>query len=196
MEGHKNNELIRKNARTGLMVLGGVFIMIGVSFAAVPLYDLFCRVTGFDGTPLVSAALPDTIIDRDVTIRFNADTGRNMPWDFRPEMKEVTVKLGQKGLTNFYAHNRMNKPVSGTAVYNVTPPKAGKYFHKMQCFCFGLQTLEAGQSVDMPVVFYVDPSMNADQNMNDVKEITLSYTFYEADSKELDTAMKAFYNAP
>jgi cytochrome c oxidase assembly protein subunit 11 len=196
MNNSKDDALVRKNARTGLMVLMIVAGMTGLAFASVPLYDLFCRVTGFGGTPLVSESLPGTIIDRNVTIRFNADTGRGMPWDFRPEMKEITVKMGQKGLTNFFAHNPQSKPVTGTAIYNVTPEKAGKYFHKIQCFCFGLQTLEAGQSVDMPVIFYVDPSMNDDRSMDDVKEISLSYTFYQADSKELDKAMDAFYNAP
>jgi cytochrome c oxidase assembly protein subunit 11 len=196
MTAPQPDDLIRKNARTGLTVLAVVAFMIGLSFASVPLYSLFCRVTGFDGSPVVSEALPDKIIDREVTIRFNADTGRGMPWEFRPEMKEIRVRLGQKGLASFMAHNRLNKATSGTALYNVTPSKAGKYFHKIQCFCFDRQTLEPGQRVDMPVVFYIDPAMNDDPNMADVNEITLSYTFYEADSKELDTAMEGFYNSP
>lgn len=187
-------DLARKNARAGLMVVLVVAGMTGLSFAAVPLYNLFCRTTGFGGTTQVADALPDYVSDRRVTVRFNADTGRGMPWDFRPEMREITVNLGERGITSFYAHNRSNRPVVGTALYNVTPLKVGKYFHKIQCFCFGEQLLQPGQSVDMPVLFFVDPEIEKDPNMNDVKSITLSYTFYETDSKTLESAMEAFYN--
>lgn len=191
---HTDQNLRKKNARTGLRVLAVVLGMVGLSFASVPLYSLFCQVTGFGGTTMRASSLPDTILDREVTIKFNADTDRNMPWIFKPEMRETTVKLGQKGITAYYAKNPLKTPVGGTAIYNVTPEKAGKYFHKIQCFCFDEQILGPGQEASMPVLFFVDPAMDKDPTMNDVKSITLSYTFYKASSEELDSALEAFYN--
>jgi cytochrome c oxidase assembly protein subunit 11 len=188
-------DLARKNARLGLRVLAVVLGMVGLSFASVPLYSLFCKVTGFDGTTQVSAALPDKIIEREMRIQFNADTGQNMPWSFKPEQRDVTVKLGQKGLAAYHAHNPLSEPVAGTAVYNVTPLKVGKYFHKIQCFCFSEQILAPGQDMSMPVLFFVDPALDEDPDMRDVKTITLSYTFYRTESEELDRALEAFYNA-
>jgi len=187
-------EMARKNARMGLTVLAVVLGMAALSYASVPLYDLFCRVTGFGGTTQVSTALPDVVVDRTITIKFNADTSRNLPWLFKPQQRSVDVKLGQKGLTAYLARNKADKPTTGTAVYNVTPLKAGKYFHKVQCFCFDEQTLQASQEVDMPVMFYVDPALNEDPNMDDVQNITLSYTFFSAESEELDKALEGFYN--
>jgi cytochrome c oxidase assembly protein subunit 11 len=187
-------DLIRKNARTGLAVVVAVLVMAGLSFAAVPMYDLFCRMTGFDGTTQKAEALPDTILDRTITVQFNAETGRNMMWDFKPEMREIKVKLGEKGITAFHARNSAAKPTAGTAIYNVTPLKAGKYFQKIQCFCFDEQVLQPGQDVSMPVLFFVDPKMNDDPNMDDVTTINLSYTFYPAESKDLEDALEGFYN--
>ncbi|MCK6419145.1 MAG: cytochrome c oxidase assembly protein [Alphaproteobacteria bacterium] len=189
-----DNPLARKNARTGLIVLAVVVGMGGVSFAAVPMYRVFCQMTGFGGTPLVSATLPGTVLARTIQVRFNADVGQNLSWDFAPEQRQITVRLGQRGLTAYRAHNPENKAVTGVAVYNVTPPKAGKYFHKIECFCFGEQTLQPKQTVSMPVMFYVDPALDKDPNMRDVTSITLSYTFYQAGTKALDEAMDAFYN--
>lgn len=195
-ENPKNpHDLAKQNARVGLSVLAIVVGMVGLSFAAVPLYDLFCRVTGFGGTTQTAEALPGEVVDRVVTIKFNADTGRNMPWVFKPEQREVDVRLGQKGITAYSARNPMAMPVGGTAIYNVTPLKAGKYFHKIQCFCFDEQVLQAGQEVSMPVLFFVDPAMNEDPNMDDVSAITLSYTFFRSESEELDAALEAFYNS-
>jgi len=192
---HKRHEEVsRKNARMGLTVLGVVLGMAALSYASVPLYDMFCRVTGFGGTTQVSETLPDEILERTVTIQFNADIGPKLNWDFKPEQRSIQVKLGQKGLTSYTARNKGALPTAGTAIYNVTPLKAGKYFHKIQCFCFDAQTLQAKQTVDMPVLFYVDPEMNEDPNMNDVKTITLSYTFFKAESKELEEALEDFYN--
>ncbi len=185
-----------KNTRTLMSVFAIVFAMIGLAFASVPLYDLFCRVTGFGGTTQVSAAAPGIILDREVRVSFNADTSRNLPWTFRPEQRRMTVKVGQEGLIAYRAKNRTNKPTAGTAVYNVTPPKAGRYFHKTQCFCFDEQILPPGEDMTMPVVFYIDPAMADDPNMDDVKHITLSYSFFPAESKELDAALEAFYNSP
>jgi cytochrome c oxidase assembly protein subunit 11 len=170
--------------------------MLGLSFASVPLYRLFCEKTGFDGTVRRSAEFPKTVLDRKVKIQFYAHVDKGLNWDFNPEMREVEVKLGQKGITAFHTRNREAKPVSGTALYNVTPVKVGQYFHKVQCFCFGQQTLTPGQDVSMPVMFYVDPAMNDDPDMQDVTSITLSYTFYRAESNALEDALEAFYNEP
>jgi cytochrome c oxidase assembly protein subunit 11 len=186
-----------KNTKTLLGVLSIVAAMLVLAYASVPLYDLFCRVTGFGGTTQVSNAAPteDEILDRKVTIKFNGDTNRNLNWKFGPEKRSVTVNVGQQGFINFKAQNRDSVPIAGTAVYNVTPLKAGKYFHKTQCFCFDRQVLVPNQMMDMPVVFYVDPAITEDRNMDDVKTITLSYSFFKADSKALDEALEQFYNA-
>ena len=186
-----------KNTRTLAMVFGIVIAMTALSFASVPLYDLFCRVTGFGGTTQESAAPPseDKIIDRDITIHFNGDVNGNLHWEFEPEFRKVGVKVGQQGLITFKAENTSETPSIGTAVYNVTPAKAGKYFHKTQCFCFAEQKLNPKQAMDMPVLFYIDPSIAEDRNMDDVKTITLSYSFFESDSKALDSALEEFYNA-
>lgn len=190
-----DEELIRKNRKAGMYVFLAVFLMVGVSFAAVPLYDLFCRVTGFGGTTGVSEALPGTVLEREMRIQFNASTSRDMPWNFTPDMRETTIQIGARGLTAYTAHNPTREIVSGTAIYNVTPLKAGKYFHKIQCFCFDEQALNPGQEVSMPVMFYVDPAIADDPNLDDVKTITLSYTFFKADTKALDDALEGFYNS-
>lgn len=187
-------EQSRKNARLGIAILTVVIGMAAMSFAFVPLYNLFCRVTGFGGTPITAENLPDQILDREVTVKFNANTNKNLPWDFKPEQREIIVKLGQRGITAFSAYNKENRPTGGTAIYNVTPLKVGKYFHKVQCFCFDEQILNPKELVDMPVLFYVDPAMNDDPLMEDVDTITLSYTFFPASSEELDQALEAFYN--
>ena len=187
-------EMSKKNARLGLTVLAVVIGMVAMSYAFVPLYDLFCRVTGFGGTPITSENLPDQILDRQVTIKFNAQTNKNLPWDFTPEQREITVNIGQRGLTAYNATNKKFIPTAGTAVYNVLPLKVGKYFHKVQCFCFDEQILGPKETMNMPVMFYVDPAMNDDPLMEDVETITLSYTFFKAESEELDSALEAFYN--
>ncbi len=185
-----------RNTKTLLAVLIAVAGMIGLAFASVPLYDAFCRITGFGGTTQVSQSAPkaEEILDRNMTVYFNTDTNKNLNWDFKSEDKKLTMKIGEQKLINFIAQNNDDEPVAGTAVYNVTPPKAGKYFHKTQCFCFDHQVLTPNQKMNMPVVFYIDPSIAEDENMNDVKTITLSYSFFKADSKALDEAMEAFYN--
>lgn len=187
-------ELIRKNKRTGLIVLAVVAGMTALAFASVPLYSLFCRVTGFGGTTQVAETLPSQVLERTVTIKFNADKGRDMPWDFKPAMREITLPVGARGLAAFEAANPTDKPVTGTALYNVTPLKAGKYFHKIQCFCFDEQTLQPGEKVSMPVVFYIDPAFDEDPGMNEVHTITLSYTFFKTESKALEDALDGFYN--
>lgn len=172
-----------------------VVCMVGLAFASVPLYDMFCRVTGYGGTTMVTDKAPETILDRTVTIKFNTNTARNINWDFAPDKREEKVKLGQQGLISFLAKNKDKTPTTGTALYNVTPAKAGKYFQKMQCFCFDEQTLKPGEEMHMPVVYFIDPKMSEDRDMDDVRTITLSYTFFATDSKEYDAAFEAFTNS-
>ncbi len=191
---NRPNDLIRKNRRTAFAVLAVVAGMIALSFASVPLYKLFCRATGFDGTTRVAKSLPDHVLDRVITVKFDAGTARNMPWHFAPEERQVVVKPGAKILTAFHADNPAGHAITGTALYNVTPDKAGKYFNKIACFCFGEQTLQPGESVRMPVVFFIDPALGEDPDMQDVDTITLSYTFFRTGSSDLDNAMKDFYN--
>ena len=184
--------LKRRNGIVAGTVLAVVFAMVGLSFAAVPLYALFCQVTGFGGTTQRAERAADRVLDRSVTVRLNADTAPNLPWRFAPEAREVTLKLGEQSLVSYRAENRAGHPVTGTAVFNVTPEKAGRYFNKIECFCFAEQTLEPGQAVDMPVSFFIDPAMADDRGMDDVGTITLSYSFFRARSKELDRAVQRF----
>lgn len=184
-----------KNTRTLMMVFGIVFVMVCLAFASVPLYNLFCRVTGIGGTTQLSTSLPDKILDRKMTVNFTTDVNRKLPWDFDAEMLRISLHVGQDALINFVAKNNGPNPVAGTAVYNITPLKAGKYFHKTQCFCFDYKILKSGEEMNMPVVFYIDPSIADDPNMDDVTTITLSYNFFQADSSELDEAMENFYNS-
>ncbi|MFA5592814.1 MAG: cytochrome c oxidase assembly protein [Micavibrio sp.] len=184
-----------KNTRILLMVFGGVILMTGLAFASVPLYRLFCQVTGFAGTTMIAESAPDYTLDRTITVKFVSNTARGMNWSFKPEMHEQKVKLGQQGLIAFMAENRDKMPVAGTAIYNVTPNKAGQYFQKTQCFCFDEQILKAGEKMQMPVMYFIDPKLDEDRNMDDVTTITLSYTFFPAHSEELDKAMEEFYNA-
>jgi len=189
------SDLQRKNKKILFGALGGVAFMIALTYASVPLYSMFCRVTGWGGTTQVIAEnTSDKVYDRSITVRFNTDVARNMPWDFKPDLKSVRVNVGQDGLIAFKAHNWSKQPVTGTAIYNVTPLKAGKYFFKTQCFCFGEQTLAPGETQHMPVTFFVDPAILQDRDMDDVKTITLSYAFFRKDSTELEKAMENFYN--
>lgn len=167
-----------KNRRVGYALAGVVVGMVGLAYASVPLYDLFCRVTGYGGTTQRADVAPDTISDRHFTIQFNADISPDLPWSFRPAQGAVDVQAGEERLAFFHAVNQSNTALVGTAVFNVTPQKAGAYFNKLACFCFEKQRLEPGQAMDFPVSFFVDPEIADDPNLNDVKTITLSYTFF------------------
>jgi cytochrome c oxidase assembly protein subunit 11 len=171
-----------RNRRTGLMLFTIVLGMVALAFASVPLYRLFCEVTGFGGTPqrVEASASPAAVSDRVVTVRFNADVNSGLPWSFQPAQRSIEVKIGEQALAFYRATNHADRPVTGTATFNVTPDKAGAYFAKIECFCFTEQTLEPGQSVEMPVTFYVDPAMLQDRGLDDVDTITLSYTFFRA----------------
>ena len=158
-------------------VIGG---MVGLSFAAVPLYRMFCAATGYGGTPQIGAARSATVSERTIHVRFNADTNPGLPWRFAPEQAEVTLQLGDEQVAFYAARNEAAEPVTGIALYNVTPDKVGKYFHKTACFCFNQQTLAPGQSMQFPVSFWVDPAIADDPNTADVTTITLSYTFFRS----------------
>ena len=174
----------RRKASTAL-ILGAVALgMVGLSFASVPLYRLFCQVTGYGGTTRTAAAAPGAAGERIFTVRFNADLARGMPWRFRPAQAAVRLRAGEVGLAIYSAVNPTARATTGTATYNVTPQKAGPYFNKIACFCFDEQTLEAGQSVEMPVSFFIDPEISRDPDLDDVTTITLSYTFFESGRAE------------
>ncbi|MFN3937887.1 MAG: cytochrome c oxidase assembly protein [Gemmobacter sp.] len=164
--------------RTAAQLVGVAAFMAGLSFAAVPFYDWFCRVTGFGGTTATASRAPDQVLDQTIRIRFDASLERGMPWEFRPLQREMEVRLGEVGLAFYEAHNPTSRPVAGTASYNVTPYAAGGYFTKIDCFCFEMQVLEPGERVQMPVTFYVDPDLLRDREGRFVKQITLSYTFH------------------
>lgn len=158
-------------------------LMIGAAYASVPLYDLFCRVTGYGGTTQVADIAPGAVngeAARMITVRFDASLNRQLPWAFEAPDSVVELPIGESGLAFYSAKNLTDRQITGTATYNVSPDKAGYYFSKIDCFCFTEQVLEPGQSVDMPVSFFVDPEILTDPEMDDVKTITLSYTFFEA----------------
>lgn len=171
-----------RNRKTLLGLAGlGVF-MLGTSFAAVPLYDLFCRVTGYAGTISRAESGADQVLDREVTIRFDASTDRDMPWRFRPVETQMKIRIGETGLAFYEATNPTNRTVAGTASYNVTPFSAGGYFTKIECFCFTEQVLAPGETVLMPVTFFVDPEIVDDEQAKLAHTITLSYTFHETEA--------------
>lgn len=181
-----NSSLREKNRRIAVICVSVVAVMTAGAFASAPLYDLFCRVTGFAGTPLRAAQAPGAAQgERLVTVRFNSDLMGDVPWDFQPVQREVKVRPGEETLIFYRATNHAKRAVTGQASFNVTPDKAGAYFDKIACFCFTEQTLQPGQTVDMPVSFFVDPEMLKDPKARDVDTITLSYTFFR---KPGDTA--------
>ena len=172
---------MNRNTKTLASLAGVVLVMVGASFAAVPLYDWFCRVTGYGGETGVAAQASDTVLDETIKIRFDASRERGMPWEFRPEVTEVEVKIGETGLAFYEAYNPTDRPIAGTASYNVTPYSAGAYFVKIDCFCFEMQVLQPGERVSMPVTYYVDPEITRDPETKGVPVITLAYTFYETE---------------
>lgn len=177
------------NARTGFLAALFALGMLGAAYAAVPLYRLFCQVTGWDGTPVRGEAAPGaTAGGETVTIRFDSNTAPGMVWSFKPEQKTQQVKIGEKTIAFYHAHNPTTETTSGTAVFNVSPDTVGKYFTKIECFCFTEQTLAAGQSADMPVLYYIDPAYLKDPDAAKVEEITLSYTFYPKPAEPVKTA--------
>jgi cytochrome c oxidase assembly protein subunit 11 len=171
----------QRNNRTALItaIIGAT--MLALAFAAVPLYRIFCEATGFDGTPLRAERAPGAVAGQ-VRVRFDANVHPGMPWRFEPKQNYVRIAPGARTQIFYRAQNLSARPITGQARFNVTPDTVGKYFNKIQCFCFSEQTLKAGQTVDMPVIFYVDPKMLTDPDTKDISEITLSYTFYPVET--------------
>ena len=174
--------------KTAAMLAGVAVVMLSLSFAAVPFYNWFCRVTGYAGTTSVAATGADEVLEQTVKIRFDASLEAGMPWEFRAVQPSMTIRIGETGLAFFEAYNPTDKPVGGQASYNVTPDQSGGYFTKIECFCFTEQILQPGERVQMPVSFYVDPSIVKDPEASLIKEITLSYTFHVADIPQKQAA--------
>ncbi|PZU14899.1 MAG: cytochrome c oxidase assembly protein [Citromicrobium sp.] len=180
--------LDRRNARVGALALLAALAMLALGFAAVPLYRLFCQVTGFGGTTQrateaqasLAALLGQQAGAPRISVRFDGSVARDVPWTFAPERTTQTVRIGQRDMAFYVARNNASVPVTGTATFNVEPEQAGRYFQKVQCFCFTEQTLQPGQEVRMPVLFYIDPAALDDPNMKGVEQITLSYTFHKS----------------
>ncbi len=178
--------LSKQRKRMMLVVLGGVVCgMVGLSFAAVPLYDLFCSVTGFGGTTQTADSAPEAIGERSIAVRFNSDVSSDVPWRFKPSQTEVQLNVGEVGLAFYTAKNESDRTILGSATFNVTPQKAGIYFNKVDCFCFEEQVLRPGESAELPVTFFVDPDIVNDRNLDDVTTITLSYTFFNQGEEAL-----------
>ena len=173
-----------KKSRTVLMLLTLVSAMLALSFASVPLYDWFCRVTGYGGTTQSATSAPEKTLDQTIKVRFDGSLTDNMAWEFKPVVRTMELKIGETGLAFYEAYNPTDRPIAGTATFNVFPFSAGSYFSKIDCFCFELQVLEPGETVQMPVTFFVDPEMLEDPEAKYVTAITLSYTFYETDLPE------------
>ena len=176
----------RNNARIALIAAATALAMVGLAYASVPIYRVFCQVTGFGGTTQRAEAAPDAqqvqaLHGRMVKVRFDGNV-RGLGWQFAPVKQVMKVKIGEQNIAFFRASNQSAASTTGRATFNVTPEQAGKYFAKIQCFCFNEQTLKAGQTVDMPVVFYVDPAILKDEDAKDIDEITLSYTFYPVEN--------------
>jgi len=177
---------MNRTTRTGLLAAGLAFGMVGVGYASVHLYRLFCQVTGFAGTTQkgIGMQAPGAVSGKTMSIRFDANHAPSLPWTFSQESNRELVTIGAQDITFYNAKNLSDKPVTGTATFNVTPSQAGKYFTKIQCFCFTEQTLQPGQEVRMPVIFYVDPAILNDPEARKIEEITLSYTFYPVDERK------------
>jgi len=180
---------VDRNARLAWTMVAIVGGMLGLAYAAVPLYQAFCKATGFAGTPLVAQSDDHPVIARTVEVRFDSNTDSNLPWRFEPEQREVKVHLGEQKLVFFKATNLSQRPIVGTATYNVTPESSAAWFNKLQCFCFTEQLLKPGQTVDMPVLFFVDPDMDKDRRYDNIRTITLSYTFHESTTERAKTLL-------
>ncbi|MGF1619865.1 MAG: cytochrome c oxidase assembly protein [Rhodomicrobiaceae bacterium] len=174
----------KANRRLAFRLLSVVAVMIGLSFAAVPLYQLFCQVTGYAGTPQRADAPSTQATNRVISIRFDANTSSELAWSFQPVENRIDLRIGENRLAFYKAANRADKPLTGTATFNVTPELAGAYFNKVDCFCFIQQTLGPGQEVDMPVSFFIDPAILDDPDARSIEEITLSYTFFKVEMED------------
>jgi len=177
-------------SRTVVQLVAVVLFMGGLGWASVPLYDWFCRVTGYGGSTNVATTGSDEILDRTIKVRFDASKERDFPWEFRPMQREMEVRIGETGLAFYEAYNPTDKPIAGQSSYNVTPFEAGLFFTKIDCFCFQEQVLQPGERVEMPVTFFVDPELVNDRDAKLTHTITLSYTFYQIDMPEEHAAVE------
>jgi cytochrome c oxidase assembly protein subunit 11 len=179
----------RRHLAVGLAMAGVALGMVGLSFAAVPLYRIFCQATGYGGTTQRAEQAPDKVLDRMITVRFDANVSPGMGWNFRPAQRKLELKIGESALAFYKAENLTGSKLAGTATFNVSPQAAGSYFNKIQCFCFTEQTLKPGERADMPVTFFIDPEMMNDPEAKNIQEITLSYTFFPMkDGKDVAAA--------
>jgi len=178
-----------RNARLAWSLVAVFASMLGLAYASSPLYELFCKATGFAGTPRVAVEGDRPVLQRKMEVRFDTNVDPNLSWHFEPVQRSVKVHLGEEKLVYFRATNRSQRSIVGTATYNVTPETAGAWFNKIQCFCFTEQLLQPGQSVDMPVIFFVDPEMDKDRRYDNVRTITLSYTFFESKTERAKTLL-------
>ncbi|MCA3560792.1 MAG: cytochrome c oxidase assembly protein [Aestuariivirga sp.] len=180
----------QRNVRVVVLSAATVAGMIGLTYASVPLYRLFCQVTGYGGTVQRADAAPGQVLDKTVSVRFDANTSGKLDWAFHPVQSAVKVKFGEQSMAYYEAINQSGRTVTGTAVFNVSPPQAGAYFNKIECFCFTEQALKPGEKIEMPVMFFVDPDMLKDPDAAGIDEITLSYTFYPVDKPKAVTEAK------
>ena len=172
----------RSNGRTLGMLVGIVVLMGALAWAAVPVYNWFCKVTGYGGTTNVSEVASDTVLDETIRVRFDANVDDNMGWTFRPLQREMTLRIGENAIAFYEAVNNTDETITGTASYNVVPEIAGYFFNKIECFCFTEQTLKPGERVEMPVSFFVDASLVNDRDAGRIRDLTLSYTFHRTKS--------------
>ena len=187
MTSPHNTSTSRKNASTALVCVAVVAGMVGLSYAAVPLYRIFCQVTGFGGTTQRAEAPAGRTIDRYMKVQFDANVSTALAWDFTPAQRQVEVQVGEQALAFYRVKNISDRELTGSATFNVSPPSAGYYFSKIECFCFAEQTLKPGEAVDMPVIFFIDPDIEHDEDVRSLKTMTLSYTFYPV-SKPVKTS--------
>ncbi|KKC41254.1 cytochrome C oxidase assembly protein [Devosia epidermidihirudinis] len=173
--------MARRNKRVAVIGLSIAIGMVGLAYASVPLYNIFCQVTGFGGTPGKATDNPKGIIDRIMTVRFDSNVANDLSWSVKAA-PSITDNIGAVDTVNYIATNLSDKPLTGMATFNVSPERAGVYFNKIECFCFTEQTLQPGETVEMPIVFFVDPELNDNPELNTIKEITLSYTFYASEN--------------
>ena len=182
---NNENALKAQNKKSIIIISFIVLFMLSLSFAAVPLYDIFCRVTGFGGTTQIASTAPGSTGHPDINVRFESSTSSSLNWDFFAQSKVVTIPIGEEKTVFYFAKNLSDKPIVGTATFNVTPAKVGQYFMKIDCFCFVEQLLKPGESMNMPVTFFIDPDIYKDENVKEVNEITLSYTFMKSMDQSL-----------
>ncbi len=184
MPENGNRDAARQHRRVAIRAAAFAVAMLGMAYAAVPLYQIFCQVTGFAGTTQRATSAPDQVLERKITIRFDSNVSGGLVWKFAPTERTMDVKIGENKLAFYRATNPSDKPVKGTATFNVAPEAAGRYFNKIECFCFTEQVLQAGESVEMPVSFFVDPEIVNDSDARHISQITLSYTFYPVNEKQ------------